>query len=73
MPDLVIELCSEPARASGPNAVTPAFKNSKSTDQTLYTPGMNKLAEIAYESGDEDKKPVVRKTPTRTWFGDIMA
>ncbi|CAI9627469.1 hypothetical protein GT037_009269 [Alternaria burnsii] len=73
MPDVMVEPCSEYARASGPNAIKAAFMKSKSMLQPLYTTGLRNLAEPAYQSESEDERPVVRKTHTRSSFRDVMA
>jgi hypothetical protein len=73
MPDVIVEPCSEYARASGPNAIKAAFIKSKNMLQPFYTTGLQNLAELAYQSESEDEKPVVRKTHMRSSFRDVMA
>ncbi|CAN9386055.1 unnamed protein product [Alternaria alternata] len=73
MPDVIVEPCSEYARASGPNAIKAAFIKSKSMLQPFYTTGLQNLAEPAYQSESEDEKHVVHKTHMRSSFRDIMA
>ncbi|CAN9412712.1 unnamed protein product [Alternaria alternata] len=73
MPDVIVEPCSEYARASGPNAIKGAFIKSKNMLQPFYTTGLQNLAELAYQSESEDEKPVVRKTHMRSSFRDVMA
>ncbi|RYO16039.1 hypothetical protein AA0121_g6788 [Alternaria tenuissima] len=73
MPDVIVEPCSEYARASGPNAIKAAFIKSKSMLQPFYTTGLQNLAEPAYQFESEDEKPVVHKTHMRSSFRDVMA
>ncbi|KAI4913354.1 hypothetical protein J4E85_010808 [Alternaria conjuncta] len=44
-----------------------------SNGQHLYITGMRNLQELAYESEDEDEKPIVRETRPKTSFQNIMA
>jgi hypothetical protein len=62
MPETATGESSEHARASVPNVIKATFQMSKAADQ-------------AYESEIEDEyeKPVVRTTPTKSAFGEIIA
>jgi hypothetical protein len=73
MPKIIVEDDSAVARASAPNAINAAFKKSKAALQPFSTTGFKNLLEQAEKPEDEDEESTTRNTPTKTFFGDIIA